>query len=83
MSNTISNRDRMFATLRGEVVDYIPSWTMSFFNVQTVRRLMQSEFLVPDVGMWPDQGSYGFAAHSPDQLEQLINFNRYIDRLAV
>jgi len=83
MSNTISNRDRMLATLQGEVVDYIPSWTMSFFNVQTIRRLMPSELLVPDVGMWPDDDTYGFGAHSPEDLDRLVGFNRYIDRVAV
>ncbi len=83
MSTAISNRDRVLAALRGEVIDYIPSWTMSFFNVQTIRRLMPAGLLVPDVGMWPEEDTYGFAAHPPEELDRLIAFNRFIDRVAV
>jgi uroporphyrinogen decarboxylase len=83
MSIGITNRERMLATLAGEVLDRVPSWINGFFNTDTIRRLIPSEFLVDDLGWWPQEGTYGFAAQTLDELDRLIGFNRYIDRVAV
>jgi len=78
-----TNRERMLATLDGEVLDHVPSWINGFFNTATIRRLIPSRFLVDDLGWWPEEGVYGFAAQSPAELDRLIGFNHHIDRIAV
>lgn len=78
-----TNRERMAAALAGEFLDVVPSWTMSFFNADTMRRLVPADCLVRDLGMWPEEDAYGFAAHSSADLERIIRLNRYIDRVAI
>jgi hypothetical protein len=73
----------MRATLEGEILDHLPAWIMSFFNSATIRRLVPADLLVDDLAAWPEEGAHGFGAHSPADLERLIAFNRYIDRVAV
>ncbi len=82
MCPTPTNRERMLATLAGEIIDYVPSWTMGFFNQATMRHLLPAELLVPDLGCWPEEGAYGFTAQSPAELERIMAFNRHIDRVA-
>lgn len=79
----MNNRERMRAVLAGQYLDVVPSWTMSFFNVATIRRLIPPELLVDDLGMWPDHGAYGFEPHTEQELCKLVAFNRYIDRVAI
>jgi uroporphyrinogen decarboxylase len=81
MSPTPTNRERMLATLAGEILDYVPSWTMGFYNQATMRNLLPAELLVPDLGCWPEHGAYGFTAQTPAELDQIIAFNQHIDRI--
>ncbi len=78
----MNNRERMLATLAGEILDYVPAWPFGFFNAATIRRLVPAEYLVPDLGTWPEDGAYGFAAQTSAELDKIITYNRYIDRIA-
>ena len=78
-----SNRERMQATLAGELLDYIPSWVMGFFNAATTRRLVPAELLPSDLNFYPEHGTYGFAAHPPAELDTVIAYNRHVDQVAV
>ena len=80
---TATNRERMRATLAGEVLDYIPTWVMGFFNAATTRRLVPAELLPSDLNYYPEHGTYGFSAHSPAELDRIIAYNRYVDQVAV
>jgi len=80
---TATNRERIRATLAGDVLDYIPNWSIGFFNAATVRRLVAAELLPSDLNYYPEQGTYGFAAHSPAQLDKVVAYNRYIDQVAM
>ncbi len=82
MSN-YTNRDRMQAVLAGEVLDYIPSWAMGFFSSELARCIVPAEMLVEDLNYHPESGAYGFAEHTSADLERLIAFNTYIDRVAI
>jgi len=79
---TPTNRERMQATLGGELLDYIPSWVMGFFNAATARRLVPAELLPVDLNSYPEHGTYGFGAHSPAELDRVIAYNRHVDQVA-
>jgi uroporphyrinogen decarboxylase len=83
MGKAATNRERMLAILAGEILDYVPSWTMGFFDAATIRRLIPADLLVDDLTMWPEEGVYSFESHTPVELNKLIAFNRYIDRIAI
>lgn len=83
VGNATTNRERMQATLTGEVLDYLPSWTISFFNACTIRRLIPAELLVDDLVIWPEEGTYGFDPHTQADLDKLVAFNHHIDRVAI
>ncbi len=83
MDGKITNRERMQATLAGEIIDYVPAWIMSFFNAATIRQLIPAELLVDDLVMWPEESAYGFEAHPVADLDRLIAFNQHIDRIAI
>jgi uroporphyrinogen decarboxylase len=83
MSHETTNRERMQATLAGEILDYVPAWTMGFFNAATIRQLIPAELLVDDVVVWPEEDAYGFGPHKTADLDKLMAFNRHIDRVAI
>jgi uroporphyrinogen decarboxylase len=72
----------MQATLAGEVLDRVPSWTQAFTNESTVRRLMPADLLPEDLDQFPEAGGPQFEPHSAQELEKLLAFNRYIDKVA-
>ena len=79
---TVTNRERMRATLAGEILDYVPNWLIGFFNAATVRRLVPVELLPADLNYYPEEGTYGFGAHPPAELDRIIAYNRYVDQVA-
>ena len=80
---TATNRERIRATLAGDVLDYIPNWSIGFFNAATVRRLVAAELLPSDLNYYPEQEAYGFAAHSQAELDKAVAYNQYIDQVAM
>jgi uroporphyrinogen-III decarboxylase len=80
MSPTITNRERMLATIDGEMIDYVPSWTSSFFNPATVQRLMPVDLWAEEFDRFSTDGQTAFAAFNEQILDKLIAFNRHIDR---
>ncbi|HEX9114493.1 MAG TPA: uroporphyrinogen decarboxylase family protein, partial [Anaerolineae bacterium] len=79
----ITNRERMAATLAGELVDYVPAWPMGFFNAALAAQLVPADRLAVDLNYYPAEGRYGFAAHPVAELERARAFNLYIDRVAL
>ena len=79
---TVTNRERMQATLGGEVLDYIPNWLIGFFNAATVRRLVPADLVPADLNYYPEQGTYGFEAHPPAELDRIIAYNGHVDQVA-
>lgn len=83
MNTNITNRERMQATLAGEILDYVPSWTQAFFNEATVRRLIPAELLPKDLERLPEKDISQFAPHSEQELDKLVAFNQHIDKVVV
>ncbi|MDP2350430.1 MAG: uroporphyrinogen decarboxylase family protein [Chloroflexota bacterium] len=79
---TATNRERMRATLAGERLDYIPSWVIGFNSEADARRLVPAELVPADLYYVSADGTYGFAAHEPAELDTVIAYNRYIDQVA-
>ncbi len=78
-----TNRARMQAIVSGERPDYVPAWPMGFFNAALVRRIAPAGLLVADLNYYPEDATYGFDPHRPAELDRLIAFNQYFDRVAV
>ncbi len=81
MTTDITNRERMQATLAGKILDYVPSWTQSFFNEATVRRLMPAELLPEHLGKYPEEGCSPFDPLSKHELDKLMALNQHIDKM--
>ncbi len=79
---TTSNRERMAATLAGEVPDYIPFWNIGFNTEADARRLVPPELVPEDLYYIPPDGVYGFGAHEPAELDTVIRYNRFTDQVA-
>lgn len=79
---TTPNRERMNAVLTGEIPDYVPFWTQSFFNAATVRTLIPPEFIPEDFTRF-NKAPPNFKPLSPNELDRMIAFNHHIDRVAV
>ena len=79
---TLSNRERMAATLAGERPDYIPFWNIGFNTEADARRLVPPELVPADLYYIPPDGVYGFAAHEPAELDTVIRYNRFTDQVA-
>jgi uroporphyrinogen-III decarboxylase len=82
MSPAISNRERMLATLAGEHLDYVPSWTQAFYNLTTVHRLMPASLWADDFDRFLKDGQSAFTPFDERTLDRLSAFNRHIDRVA-
>lgn len=80
---TATNRERMQATLAGEVPDYVPTWVLGFNSAASARRLVPPELVSEDLPYFPEHDAYGFAAHSRAELDTAIGYNRYIDQVAI
>jgi uroporphyrinogen decarboxylase len=83
MSTTYSNRERILATLAGEILDYVPSWTQGFFNAATVHRLLPAAHVIENFTRFSADIPYDFRPQSLVQLDKLIAFNHHIDRAVV
>jgi uroporphyrinogen decarboxylase len=79
---TVTNRERVQATLAGERPDFIPAWVMGFNSTASARRVVPAELLPSDLDNIPDEGVYGFAAHPPAELARVVAYNRYVDQVA-
>jgi hypothetical protein len=77
------HRERLLATLAGELLDYVPAWPQGFPNAATIRRVMPPELLLDDLARFPETGAYGFGPHHEQELDRLMEFNRPIDQAAV
>jgi uroporphyrinogen-III decarboxylase len=82
MGESATNRERMLATLNGEILDYVPSWCQSFYNLDTARRILPPDLQIDELGIWPTEGMYDFSPQDPRELDRIIAMNRYIGRIA-
>jgi uroporphyrinogen decarboxylase len=71
----------MQATLSGQVLGYVPSWTQAFANETTLRRLVPPELLPDEVEPFVEEGVDPFGARSLAELDELLLFNLHIDRV--
>ncbi len=77
-----TNRERMRATLAGEAADYVPAWIMGFFNIATIRNLIPAELVPAEPGPRPEVHPFGYEALPDAEIDRLVAFNGYFDRVA-
>jgi uroporphyrinogen-III decarboxylase len=76
----MTNRERMLATLAGEIVDYVPGWISAFFNAATVQRLMPEELWADEYDRFVRDAQNAFAPFDEQNLDKMIAFNQHADR---
>lgn len=83
MSPSVTNRERVVATLAGETIDYVPSWTQAFFNLPTAQRFMPASLWAEAFDRFVTDSQDAFEPFDGQTLDKLIAFNRHIDRAVV
>jgi uroporphyrinogen-III decarboxylase len=80
VNSAMTNRERILATLAGEIVDYVPGWIHAFFNAATVQRLLPAELWADEYHRFVGDAQTAFAPFEERTLDRMIAFNRYTDR---